>query len=120
MATREIVCVVCPRGCLITVEGEGDRIDRISGFTCPRGEAYARQEFTAPMRTLTSTVRAEGYVGPVISVRSKAPIPKEKLLPAMAVLRNVTVTAPFTMGRVVVEDILGTGVDIVLTNNDQK
>ena len=116
METRNIICVVCPRGCEGTVTADENGIREIKGFTCARGEVYAEKEFTAPERTLTSTVRAEGYKSPVISVRSAKPIPKEKLIEAMAVFKDVTVTAPFTMGRVIVPDILGTGVDIVLSN----
>ena len=116
MESKTIVCVVCPRGCTGTVEGDGTRITNITGFTCARGELYAEKEYTSPERTLTSTVRAEGYAMPVISVRSAKPIPKGKLLDCMALLKDVTVTAPFTIGRIVVENICDTGVDIVLTN----
>ena len=48
-----IICTVCPQGCRITVTGEGSNIASVTGFTCARGEAYAKQEFVCPMRILT-------------------------------------------------------------------
>ena len=33
---KKLVCIVCPRGCRLTVE-EGEEI-RVSGNACPRGE----------------------------------------------------------------------------------
>ena len=57
-----IICTVCPQGCRITVTGEGEKIESVTGFTCPRGETYARQEFVCPMRILTGSVRTENAV----------------------------------------------------------
>ena len=57
---KEIICTVCPMGCHITVTGEGDRVDSITGYTCKRGEEYGKQEFAHPVRILTSTVKLEG------------------------------------------------------------
>ncbi len=116
MKEREICCVVCPMGCTVSVQedGEGGLITRGQG--CPRGEAYAKSEYTAPVRVLTSTVRAEGYCTPVISVRSSRPLPKHLLMDCVDVLRHTCVREPFTIGRPIVTNILDTGVDIILTN----
>ena len=38
---KEIICTVCPMGCRITVEGEGENIVSVTGYTCKRGEVYA-------------------------------------------------------------------------------
>jgi len=61
-------------------------------------------------------MQAEGYVSPIISVRSSRPMPKEKQAACMEVIRKEIVKPPFDMNRVVIENILETGVDIVLTN----
>ena len=52
--TRELTCIVCPKGCQLTVELEGKAILSVSGHTCKRGEAYAVSECSAPMRTLNN------------------------------------------------------------------
>ena len=42
---KEIICTVCPMGCHILVEGEGENIISVTGNTCKRGEVYASAEF---------------------------------------------------------------------------
>ena len=113
---KEIICVVCPSSCHITVEGEGEDIRKVEGYTGNRGKEYAASEFAKPVRMLSTTVKASGYVSPVIAVRSNRPIPKELQFACMDVIRNTEVKAPFKVGRVVIENILDTGADIILAN----
>lgn len=117
MTKREMVCVSCPMGCAITVElDDNNKVISVTGNTCPRGDKYARQECTHPERMLTSTVKVEGGRLPVVPVKSASPIPKEMLFDAMKEVNKVTLKAPVTFGDVAVKDILGTGIDIVVTN----
>lgn len=116
MTDREIICVTCPVGCTINIRANNGQIVGISGNECKRGEEYAVKEYTNPVRVLTSTVRAEGYVSPVISVRTKEAIPKDKMAECMEIIKGLTVTEPFYDGRVVIENIVGTGVDLILSN----
>ena len=110
---KSIICTVCPQGCRITVKGEGEKIESVTGFTCPRGETYARQEFVCPMRILTGSVRTENAAEPLLPVRSAERIPRDKIPECMKILRTVKVKPPVAIRDVVVKDILGTGVDIV-------
>lgn len=117
MTKREMVCVSCPMGCAITVElDDNNEVISVTGNTCPRGDKYARQECTHPERMLTSTVKVGGGRLPVVPVKSASPIPKEMLFDAMKEVNKVTLKAPVTFGDVAVKDILGTGIDIVVTN----
>lgn len=117
MTKREMVCVSCPMGCAITVElDDNNEVISVTGNTCPRGDKYARQECTHPERMLTSTVKVEGGRLPVVPVKSASPIPKEMLFDAMKEVNKVTLKAPVTFGDVAVKDILGMGIDIVVTN----
>lgn len=115
---KSLVCVSCPLGCPIEVEMENGEVISVTGNTCKRGELYARTEMTHPVRSLTSTVKVEGGIHPVVPVKSASPVPKEKMLDCMKVINSVTVKAPVKIGDVVITDILGTGVNIVATNND--
>ena len=108
-----IICTVCPQGCRITVTGEGENITSVTGFTCPRGEAYARQEFVCPLRILTGSVLAENATEPLLPVRSAGRIPRDRIPECMCELRKIRVKAPAKVHDVVVKNILGTGVDIV-------
>ena len=78
---KQFTCIECPVGCLLTVEGEGKKIISVTGNSCPRGKAYAESEFTAPVRTVTSTVRAKN--GGMIPVRTSGGVPKEEVLSLM-------------------------------------
>lgn len=117
MDKKELVCIRCPLGCMITatVKEEGD-FD-ITGNTCPRGAEYAKKELTAPTRTVTSTVRVKGGKKSVVSVKTQTDIPKNKIMDCMAALKNIEMEAPIAIGDIVVENIVGTGVNIVATNH---
>lgn len=118
MQKKDIICIVCPIGCKITVTGEGNRIDSMEGYTCKRGEQYARDEFIHPVRILTSTVKVKNGKTPLVAVRSDKPVPKELLLKCMEVIKNSEITAPIKRKDVVIKDILGTGINIVATGSD--
>jgi len=117
-STREMTCIVCPVGCRMTVTMEDGKVTQVTGNSCKRGPAYAIDECTAPKRMLTTTVFAQaGGRRVLVPVKTKSPIPKELLFDAMRVVNQAAVTAPAKRGDVVVADILGTGVDVVLTDD---
>ena len=106
--TRVMNCIMCPMGCEMTVTIEDGKVVDVKGNTCPRGAKYAHDEVTAPKRMLTTTVRVEGGMLPLL---------KEKVLDCAAYLRGVTVKAPVKTGDVIVEDILGLGVNIIASRD---
>ena len=112
---KEIICTICPRGCHITVEGEGDTILSVEGYACKRGQEYASAEFAHPVRILTTTVKMAGAKNDLLPVRSNKPLPKEKLFDCMEVIRAAEVTLPVALHDVIIPNICGTGVDIVAT-----
>ena len=48
-----------------------------------------------------------------MAVRTNAPIPKELLFAGMEEIKKITVKAPVAVGDVLVENFLGTGVNLV-------
>ena len=118
MAVRELTCISCPLGCPLRVETDAEgNVVSVTGNTCKRGGEYGRREVTAPMRTVTSTVRVTGGSVPVISVRTRTEIPKEKIFDCMAEIRRAVVKAPVRIGDVVLRDAAGTGVDVIATKD---
>ncbi len=115
---KNLICVSCPLGCPIEVEIENGEILSVTGNTCKRGDAYARAELTNPVRSLTTTVKLEGGVLPVVPVKSSKPVPKDKMFDCMKLINETSIKAPVKIGDVVIKDILGSGADIVVTNND--
>ena len=94
---RELICIGCPMGCHLTAEVENGAVTSVTGNTCPRGDAYARRECVAPVRTVTGTVAIEGA--------------------ALPVLLSAKVQAPIAIGDVVLQNVCGTGVDVVAAKN---
>ena len=117
MTEKELVCVVCPMGCNITVTMEGSEILSVKGNTCPRGEAYARQECIMPMRILTSTVKIEGAVHRVLPVITDREIPLEKMEAAMKEVREVSVNAPVQVNDIIIENIADTGANLIASRS---
>ena len=119
METRELICINCPLGCGLTVTLEQQKSDKVEGNTCPKGKEYAEKEVTAPVRMLTSSVRVNGGVMPVVSVKTASAIPKEKIKECAEALKSIEVKAPIAIGEAVVKDLCHTGVDLVATRNVQ-
>ncbi len=113
--TRELTCIVCPKGCQLTVELEGKKVLSVTGHTCKRGEAYAVSECTSPMRTLTTT--APVTLGGVVPVKTDRAIPKELLFECMKEINAARVSPDVKIGDVVIENILGTGANVITTRN---
>jgi CxxC motif-containing protein len=109
---KQIICIGCPKSCLISYEN-----GQLSGHSCQIGEDYARKEITAPTRLVTSLVRVSGGAGRIVSVKTAADIPKDKIFACMEEIRAATVTAPVTAGDILIKNVAGTGVDIVATAN---
>ncbi|MBQ1545739.1 MAG: DUF1667 domain-containing protein, partial [Clostridia bacterium] len=91
-------------------------ITSITGNTCKRGDEYARAEVTHPERSLTSTVRVTGGNSYVVPCKSSTAIPKELLFEAMKEINKASLPAPVHIGDIAVKNILGTGADIIATN----
>lgn len=117
MTERNLICIACPRGCAIKVTLDDNKeVVSIKGATCKNGEEYAKNEVTHPMRNLTSTVKVTGGVAAVVPVKTSIDIPKELLFDAMKEINKASIASPVHIGDVVIKDILGTGADIIATN----
>lgn len=115
MEKRELTCIGCPLGCPLVVTLENGAVVSVTGNTCPRGDAYARKEVTAPSRVVTTTVPVRGGVLAVVSVKTAGEIPKGKIFDCVRALKTVTVDAPVSLGQVILADAAGTGVDVIAT-----
>ena len=115
--TRELVCVSCPLGCGLKVElDDGGNVINVEGNTCPRGKKYAFDECTNPLRMVTSTVKVNNGEHPVVPCKTSKPVPKGLMFEIMTEINKVTVEAPVRMGEIIIENVCGTGADIIATN----
>lgn len=111
---REMICIICPRGCSLNVEMTDDNVS-VSGNACPKGKEYAVNECTNPVRTVTATVRVSNRRDCMVSVKTVTPVAKDKMMEVMAVLRKTAVVAPVKIGEVILKDICGS--DIIVTKD---
>ena len=110
---RELVCIVCPRGCRLRVDEEMDYA--VTGNRCRRGAEYGRNECRDPRRVLTSTVRVTGAYLRRCPVKTDRPVPKGMQLEIMGLLDGVTLAAPVQLGQVILRDVDGLGANVVAT-----
>lgn len=117
--TLQFNCTTCPSECLLTVEVERDvngsvaAIHSVTGNRCPRGDKFAHQELTCPMRVLTTTVAVSGGDEALLPVRTVEAIPLALHAQAMALIRGLVVNAPIRMGDVVLKNLLDTNINLI-------
>ncbi len=113
---KNFVCIACPMGCALRVWEENGET-HVSGYTCRRGLEYGKQEFTAPMRTVTSSVAVKGRKHGLCSVKTDRTVPKEKVEEVLEQVRCLRAEAPIRVGDVLLKNAAGTGANIVATRN---
>ncbi|MCL2833334.1 MAG: DUF1667 domain-containing protein [Treponema sp.] len=126
---KEMTCIVCPIGCNITVEEDADGgadsngqlLLTITGNSCNRGAAYAREEILSPKRAVTATC---GFMGADnqtrglsalrrIPVKSSAPCPKGKISELLGDIYRLNPSLPVRAGDKLLTDWKGIGIDVV-------
>ncbi|MDR1307836.1 MAG: DUF1667 domain-containing protein [Treponema sp.] len=109
----ELICIICPRGCHLTVDETNDYA--VTGEGCRRGIAYGRAELQNPTRVLTSTVSISGAMYRRCPVKTSAPVPKALVFEVMKEIGKITLKSPVSRGQVIRKNIRGTGVDLITT-----
>ena len=112
-------CTTCPSECLLTVEvkrgadGAVAEVRSVTGNSCPRGNKFAHQELTCPMRVLTTTVAVSCGDEALLPVRTAEAIPLELHAQATDLIRGLVIEAPIRMSDVVLPNLLDTGTDLI-------
>lgn len=114
---RKLICVSCPVGCELTVTLEENEIVEVEGNTCKLGLDYAEQEIFDPRRMVASTVRVKNGYHPLVPVYTEKPVPKPKIFDVLAELRKVEVEAPVKINDVIIEDVVGTGINVIASRD---
>ena len=116
---RELVCIVCPKGCTMKIEEKDGEIS-VTGNSCKRGASFAVSEMTEPKRTVCTTVRTVFKDAPVIPVRVSAEIPKDRIFDVMREINAVTLSSPVGRNDVIIKNVLGLGEDVIATSGIVK
>lgn len=105
---RELTCIVCPIGCGLKVEISNGEVVDVKGNTCKRGEEYAKNECTNPVRVVTSTMKTEA--GIPVPVKTDKPIPKNKVFECMDIINNTKIHLPINVGDILIKDVFGANI----------
>jgi len=117
LENKHLTCIGCPLSCpleLVIVDGE---IYEISGNDCNRGEAYARQEHSAPCRLVSTTVACSTGLWPRLPVKTASAVPKEKVMAVVQELHTLQIEAPVRIGQVILENVAETGIVVCATRS---
>ncbi|MBE5793006.1 MAG: DUF1667 domain-containing protein [Clostridiales bacterium] len=112
---KNLICIVCPRGCRLTVDEENGYM--VSGNQCARGQEYGKNEIQHPVRTVTTTMRIQSASMKLCPVRTEKPIPKGMMFDCINALNAITLKAPVKTGDIAFENILSTGVNVIVTRD---
>lgn len=104
-------------GCHLVVDTDEKSV---TGNTCKRGEAYGLSEVFDPVRMITSVVKIRNSDIKMLPVKTDKPIKKDLNLECIKAINEITVEAPVKIGDIIIENILGTGVNIVASRNAFK
>ena len=110
---REIVCIVCPLGCLLTTS-EKDGVLQVTGNNCDKGIHFAEKETYDPERTLTTTVKLT--TGGLLPVRSRGMVKKGEIINLVAKLSSLEITPPVSIGQIIIKGLGENSVDIIATD----
>ncbi|MHA1521038.1 MAG: DUF1667 domain-containing protein [Promethearchaeota archaeon] len=114
---REIICVVCPNSCRLTVWKDSEDKVQITGNQCSRGLTYGENEYLHPVRMVITTMRIEDAPFAVIPVRSEEPIPKPLIIQAIKLINKSKCRSPVKMGDILIENILDTKINIIASRS---
>jgi CxxC motif-containing protein len=116
--TTKFVCIGCPVSCPLELAHEGEEILEVSGNDCKRGEKYAKQEFTDPRRSLSTTVIISGALWGRLPVKTTGQVPKDRVMEAARLIHGIHCRAPVEVGQVLLESLLGEeGLDVIATRS---
>ena len=115
--TKDMVCIECPKGCVLSAEIEDSKVVKVLGARCPKGIMYAASEIDDPVRIFTSTALAIGLSMKLVPVRTDKPIPKRDMLKAVEELRKIRITEPVKTGETIADNFIRPGVRLVATRD---
>ena len=127
MSERAMVCISCPVGCRLTVRWDGEvgpaspnaveQSVEVEGNKCAKGEQYAREEILAPKRVVTATVRIRAGRAARLPVKTSGPLPREVIPALLDRIYRWELEPPLALGQKLMENIAGSGVDLVATRS---
>ena len=118
---KELICISCPIGCMLTVEYDEDKRDydsiKVSGNLCPKGEIYGKEEILAPKRVVTATASIESRIQKRLPLKTIEAIDKDLIFDLLKEIYSLKLKPPVKIGDTIIKNFKKSGVDIVATAN---
>jgi len=118
---KELICISCPIGCMLTVEYDEDKRDydsiKVSGNLCPKGEIYGKEEILAPKRVVTATASIESRIQKRLPLKTIEAIDKDLIFDLLKEIYSLKLKPPIKIGDTIIKNFKKSGVDIVATAN---
>lgn len=119
MKQHELICISCPVGCPLIVEVDGTEMI-VNGHKCRLGITYATKEVTDPRRLITTSMKVfneDATAYQLMSVKTDKDIPKAQIMTCVKAIKAIKVQGDFSVGDVVIKNILDLDVNIVATRD---
>lgn len=113
---KTLICVVCPRGCTLTVKDDDSSLN-VSGNFCIRGKQYAHDELINPKRKVATTMAIKSSKFARLPVTTSQPIAKNLVFKVIEICRTMSINTPVRCGDILVENVLGTNVNIIASRS---
>lgn len=118
--SEELICITCPMGCRLKVDGRDDGTLSVTGNRCARGIKYAEEELLDPKRMVSATAKVSKPGAGLdavsrVPVRTSVPCRKEAIGDLLADIYALTVDLPVARGQTLIQNWKGSGVDVLAT-----
>ncbi len=113
---KELICISCPVGCHLVADNSSGEW-KISGNQCPRGVVYGLSEMTDPRRIVTAVVRSNSRQTPLIPVRTDQALPIAIIPTLLNQIYSIHVAIPVQCGQKLIENVEGTGVNVIFSTD---
>lgn len=108
---RDLICIVCPRGCHLKVD---EKLNVIGNF-CKRGDVYGKTEVINPTRNVTSTVKINSKELSRLPVKTDKPVPKSLVFEVMQEINKIEVNPPVKSKVTIMGNLFFLDVNIIAT-----
>lgn len=110
---KNLSCTRCEKNCTLSVVWYGEELTSVTGHQCPVGVDFARSQLVVTKSVVSTSVRVENGLPPLLAVRTDRPVDKAKTIEIIREAGRMRLKAPIRNGQVVARNIAGSGADLV-------
>lgn len=107
-----IYCERCTMRCKLDVEySNGEAV--VQGNLCNKGKEFGETEIIKPKRSMYFKIPVTGGYFKEVFIKTDGEIPRELWDETYEIIYSLDLCAPIEFGEIIIENILGTGVNII-------